>query len=777
MVRRPPPPLSSRRAPGVLGAAILWAALAGGAQAAPPPPITPAPVSETAGEGVFHLSDATEIVAPAGDARALADARYLADLLLRSRGLKLAVREGDAVPGAIRLVRAGPKGEAYRLDVAADGLTIAAADDAGLFYGVVTAWQLATPSLGRGAVDIPGLHVADQPRFAWRGLMLDSARNFQSADFVKRLIDRMALEKLNTLHWHLTDDQGWRLEIKKYPKLTEVGAWRIPAGDGPAGDIDPRTGKPRMIGGFYTQAQVREIVAYAAARNITIVPEIDLPGHAQAAVAAYPQLASVSPAPDKPSSDWGVHPHLFNVDEATFAFLDDVMAEVLDLFPSTYIHTGGDEAVKTEWKASPAVQARMAQLHIGDEDALQGWFINRIGHDLATHGRRLVGWDEILDGGAARSATVMSWRGTDGAIIAAKLGHDTVLSPWPLMYFDNRNSANPAEPPGRQLVVSVKEVYAFDPLPRGLAPAERAHVLGLQANIWTEHIRTEARVEAMAFPRAAAVAETGWTPEDRKSWSDFADRLPAELDRYRALGLGFDAPALQPYGLAEPDGADAKVTLAGGEGLGEIRYSLDGKPPTAASPIYAAPITAKVPSTITAALFRNGQALAPPMTLRLNPVSIRTRVSQELKLCSGAIPIGLEDDAPIKGSRAVFMVDLMNPCWIYPAAPLDGAGSIEVAVGQLPFNFQIGDDVKKIRTAPPATPQGELVIRRDACDGPVLATLPLAPATKFQGTTVLKAALPPADGRHDLCLTFTRKGPDPIWAVDRVSLIPGKAKP
>ena len=750
-------------------------AFAAAAQAAPLPPITPAPVLESAGQGVFHLSDATVILVPAGDAQALGDARYLADLLGRSRGLKLKVREGAAQPGEAAVVfrRDGPSGEGYHLDVTPDAVTIAARGDAGLFYGAVTAWQLATPALGKGSEDLAGLHVEDQPRFAWRGLMLDSARNFQSAEFVKRLIDRMALEKLNTLHWHLTDDQGWRLEIKKYPRLTEVGAWRVPAGAGPAADIDPKTGKPRLVGGFYTQDQVREIVAYAAARHVTIVPEIDLPGHAQAAIAAYPQLASVTPAPATPSSDWGVHPYLFNVDEATFAFLDDVMAEVMDLFPSTYIHTGGDEAVKTEWKASPAVQARMAALHIGDEDALQGWFINRFGHTLAAHGRRQVGWDEILDGGAARSATVMSWRGIDGAIIAAKLGHDTVLTPWPLMYFDNRQSASPAEPPGREHVVSLKDVYGFDPMPAILTPAERVHVLGLQANVWSEHIRTEARVEAMAFPRAAAVAETGWTPEARRSWSDFADRLPAELDRYRALGLGFDAPSLQPYAVAEPDAAGARVTLAGGEALGEIRYTLDGKAPTATSPLYAGPVQAPVGATVMAAVFRGGQALTPAVSKRLDPVSIRTRVSQELKLCSGAIPIGLEDDAPAKGARAILMVDLMKPCWIWPAAPLDGAGAIEVAVGQLPFNFQIGDDIKKIVTQPPATPEGELVVRRDSCEGPVLVTLPLAPAVKSQAITVLKATLPGLGGRHDLCFSFTRKGPDPIWAVDRVSLILG----
>jgi len=780
-MQRRPVPSQSRPGKPLSGLIAGAAALAFGAAAygAALPPITPAPASETAGEGIFHLSAATVILAPSGDLRAQADARYLADLLQRTRGLKLEVREGQASPGAniIRLVRTGPKGEAYRLDVDPAAITIAAADDAGLFYGAVTAWQLATPALGKGAVEIPGLHVADQPRFAWRGLMLDSARNFQSVDFIKRLIDRMALEKLNTLHWHLTDDQAWRLEIKKYPRLTEVGAWRVPAGAGPAADIDPGTGKPRVVGGFYTQDQVREIVAYAAARQVTIVPEIDLPGHAQAAIAAYPQLASMAPAPAAPSSDWGVHSHLFNVDETTFTFLDDVMAEVMTLFPSTYIHTGGDEAVKAEWKASSDVQARMAALHISDEDALQGWFINRMGRYLADHGRRQVGWDEILEGGAARSATVMSWRGIDGAIIAAKLGHDTVLTPWPLMYFDNRNSANPAEPPGRERVVGLREVYEFDPLPPGLTPAERVHVLGLQANVWTEHIRTEARLEAMTFPRAAAVAETGWTPEAQRSWTDFADRLPAELDRYRALGLGFDLAALQPYGLASPEADGARVTLAGGETLGEIRYSLDGKTPTAASPVYAGPILAKVPSTISAAIFRDGRPLAPAVSLRLDPRTIRTRVSQELKLCSGAIPIALEDDAPARGQRAILMVDLMNPCWTWPAAPLEGIGAIEVAVGQLPFNFQIGDDFKKIVTQPPVTPEGELVVRRDSCAGPVLATLPLAPATASQGITVLKSPLLAVEGRHDLCLSFTRKGPDPIWAVDRITLIPAASVP
>jgi hexosaminidase len=759
----------------VLLAALGAVVLASAAQSAPLSPITPAPAVEQARDGSFRLDASTVILTPPGDQAARAGGLYLADLIARSRGLRLQVREGIPTPDQnfIQLQRQGPSGEAYGLDVIPGAITIAASDDAGLFYGAVTVWQLATPRAGQGAVDIPALQVEDAPRFAWRGLMLDSARNFQSVAFLKRFIDRMALEKLNTLHWHLTDDQGWRIEIRKYPRLTEVGAWRVPAGAGPAADLDPKTGKPRQVGGFYTQDQIREVVAYAAARHVTIVPEIDLPGHATAAIAAYPQLASGGPPPSAPGSDWGVYPNLYNVDETTFAFLEDVLDEVMALFPSRYIHLGGDEAVKPQWKASASVQARMKELHIGGEDALQGWFMSRLEQHLNAKGRRMVGWDEILDGGVAKSATVMSWRGIDGAIVAAKLGHDTVLSPWPTLYFDNRNSASPAEPPGRGRVVSLKEVYDFDPMPAALSPTDRAHVLGLQANVWTEHIRTEARVEAMTWPRATAAAETGWTPEARRSWNDFADRLPAELDRWRALGLGFDEASLQVRAVADPTPAGARVTLAGGETLGEIRYSLDGSALGPASRVYGAPFDAKVPATIRAAVFRNGQALAPPVALKLDARSIRTRMSQELQTCTDKLVISLEDDAPVRGDRAVMLTDIMNPCWIYPAAPLSGVRSIEVAVGQLPFNFQIGDDIKKIAVEPPTTPDGELVVRQDSCQGPVLATLPLAPATRSQATTVLKARLPAVSGDHDLCLSFTRRGPDPIWAIDRVTLVAG----
>jgi hexosaminidase len=351
--------------------------------------------------------------------------------------------------------------------------------------------------------------------------MLDTARHYRSPAAIKRIIDGMASLKLNTLHWHLTDDQGWRLEIKKYPKLTEHGAWRQPAGA--AGFT--ASGEAVRYGGFYTQDQAREIVAYAAARNIVVVPEIEMPGHAQAAISSYPELGT-RPAAERVMADWGVYPDIFNVDDATFAFLDDVLDEVMAIFPSTYIHVGGDEALKAQWEASPAIQARMKALGLPDEHALQSYFIQRIEKHLNAKGRRLIGWDEILEGGLAPNATVMSWRGLEGAVAAAKQGHDTVLAPGPVLYFDHRQSASPDEPPGRGKMSTLKTVYAFDAEPSELTPEQHKHVLGVQATLFSEHVRTDDRAVAMLFPRLAALAENAWTPRQNQSWDELR-RPPA----------------------------------------------------------------------------------------------------------------------------------------------------------------------------------------------------------------------------------------------------------
>lgn len=543
-----------RRSIAAFGLALLLAACA---QNTPPSVVQPAPTPPSSATpsfslvpwpahlelrpGFFVVGEDTPLQYKHGDAASAYIAAYLADLVRRSRHLSLKP-SGKKGPHAILLRRLSDPDatgkEGYRLEIMPDGITISASQTAGLFYGAITLWQLMTQRTGDAhSINLPALAIDDAPRFAWRGLLLDSVRHYQSPVFIKSLIDAMAREKLNTLQWHLTDDQGWRLEIKRYPRLTKVGAWRVPAGSAAKTDIDPKTGKPRLYGGFYTQKQVREIVAYAAARNITIVPEIEMPGHAAAAIVAYPWLASVPNPPKQVSSDWGVFPDIYNTDERTFRFLQDVLTETMALFPSTYVHVGGDEAVKDQWKANSAIQLKIHEIGLKDEDALQSWFIARMGQFLKAHNRKLIGWDEILQGGIPPDATITSWRGISGAITAAKAGHDTVLSPAPVLYFDNRQAEGPNEPSGRAQIETLGDVYAFDPTPPALNDDQRKHVIGLQANVWTEHIREQDNVDYAIFPRAAAIAELGWSPAAHHDWADFHARMPDELDRHTALAL------------------------------------------------------------------------------------------------------------------------------------------------------------------------------------------------------------------------------------------------
>jgi hexosaminidase len=665
------------------------------AQMQPQISLIPAPAQVSMERGVFELGAATPVRYTAGSP-AEPVAKYFVDLLQRTGVVALSATAGEAGERSISFSLQAREGdqvgeEAYSLLVSPERIVVSSHSPRGLFYGAVTLWQLASTSSS-----IPALKIADAPRFRWRGLLLDSARHYQSPQFIEKLLDTMALHKLNVLQWHLTDDQAWRLEIKKYPKLTEVGAWRVPAGPAAAADIDPATGRPRLYGGFYTQDQVRAIVAYAAARNITIVPEIDMPGHASAAIAAYPQLG-VTGKPATVPADWGVYESLFNVEESTFVFFEDVLGEAMALFPGEYIHTGGDEAVKKQWHDSPRVQKRMRELGVQDEHALQSYFVQRIEKYLNDHGRRLIGWDEILEGGLAPNATVMSWRGIQGAVTAAAAGHDAVLSPAPTLYLDNR----PLDwaRPGRGPVISVEDVYRFDPAPSALTEAQRAHILGVQANLWTEHVRTEERAEYMIFPRAAALAEVGWSPAASLDFQSFSARLSDQLARYESLGVGY---ARAPDPVADSPGR---------------------------------------------------------------------RTSHELESCTRQILLSLEDDAPVRGDRAVFLVDIMNPCWIWRGADLGDVGAIVASVGQVPFNFQIGDDVKKIPLRKPQSAAGELEVRIDGCEGEKIATLPLAPAVRNYAVTQLPAtSIVRQAGSHDLCFMFTQAAVDPLWVLDTVEL-------
>ncbi|MES1200730.1 MAG: family 20 glycosylhydrolase, partial [Pseudomonadota bacterium] len=470
----------------------------------------------------------------------------------------------------------------------------------------------------------------------------------------------------------------------------------------------------------------------------------------------------------------GVYPNLYNTDDATFTFLEDVLTEVMDVFPSQYIHVGGDEAVKGQWQANPDVQARMHAAGVANEAALQGWFTARIGTFLEAHHRRLIGWDEILDGGVPADATVMSWRGIEGAVTAARAGHDTVLSPWPLMYFDNWQSASPYEPPGRGHLLSVRDVYAFDPAPAQLTEAERAHVIGVQANLWSEHMRTEDRVEGKAFPRAAAVAEAAWSPPAR-DWNDFAPRLTAELDRYSALGIGYEETAVDVIAAPRRAGDGAEVALTTPSNIGDIRFTTDGTDPSASSTRYTAPLTLPLPTDLRAQAFVNGRSLGAVQHWALDGDAVTTRTSQQLKQCADKLPLNLEDDArkdEHTRDRAVFMIDVMEPCWIYEGADLTGVTQLTASVGQVPFNFQIGNDVNGITFRPPASELGELEARLDTCDGRRIAVLPLEPTRGRPGLTTLSGALVPVEGRHDICFTFTAHGVDPMYAIDWVRVAP-----
>jgi hexosaminidase len=536
-----------------LAALALAAACLGVGAQAQTIDVTPRPLSAVAAGGApVRIANGATIAVPIGDAGAAAAARYLRDMLRRSRGLTLLAKPGGSHAAVVFTRKAaadlGPEG--YALSVEHGHATVTARTYAGFFYGAVSLWRLMTADGGHGAATLSPVSITDKPRFVWRGLMLDSARHFQSPAFVEQLIDRMARDKLNVLQWHLTDDQGWRIQIRRYPRLTSVGAWRAA--------IDPATGRPTRYGGFYTQDEIRRIVAYAAARHVTIVPEIDMPGHSLSAILAYPALG-VTPADPTTQGDWGIFPSILDPSEATLAFMDNVLSEVTALFPGPWINVGGDEAVKDEWRASPRVQAELKRLGLKDNEALQGWFTAQLGDYLAAHGRKLIGWDDILGGGAVlpADAATVSWH-LDGAVKALRAGHDTVIATDPTLYFDHRQAADPGEPPGRAKVVSLQDVYDFDPTPAGLPADQRGHIIGVQANLWTEHMPTERDVAEMAFPRADAVAEAGWTMPERKDWTDFAARQPAELTRDRALGLDVDDPAA--------NAAKAAAELAGHPG-------------------------------------------------------------------------------------------------------------------------------------------------------------------------------------------------------------------
>jgi len=512
------------------------------------PSVIPQPVQMEVGRGGFDLDADTRIVLsnPTNlEVQQLTES-WARPIRATSGFNLLLVDTPDDAPSnmiTLRLSQDAPHPvEGYRLNVTSDAVTVEAKTPAGLFYGLQTLTQLLFGDHTSGW-SVPVVQIVDAPRFAYRGMHLDVGRHFFPVAFVKKYIDLLAMYKMNKFHWHLTEDQGWRIEIKKYPKLTEIGAYRQETVMGKNFErFDrPYVGDGKPHGGFYTQDEVREVVAYARARYIDVIPEIEMPGHATAALAAYPEFACTDGPFDVPTT-WGIFEDVFCPKEETFQFLEDVLTEVIALFPSQYIHIGGDEVPKVRWQESEVAQEVISREGLADEDELQSYFIKRIESFLQAQGRRLIGWDEILEGGLAPDATVMSWRGMEGGIEAARQGHDVIMTPTSHCYFDYYQADPEQEPLAIRGLTPLEKVYSFEPVPEMLSAEDAEHILGAQGNVWTEYMATTDYVEYMVFPRMLALSEVVWSPPDLRNWEGFVQRLPDHLRHLDALGVNYRQP-------------------------------------------------------------------------------------------------------------------------------------------------------------------------------------------------------------------------------------------
>ena len=586
--------------------------------------IIPAPTKVKILEGQFELRAGTEIVY---SKEAYDVAEYLSSRLRVATGydLKLkAINNSDRLKSSntISIIISGSetnvpsKKEGYYLNVRPKSIVIYARDRAGVFYGVQSLLQLLPPEIESvGRVDdvkwiMPCVEITDEPRFVWRGLMLDVSRHFFAKDDVKQYIDTMARCKLNTFHWHLTDDQGWRIEIKKYPKLTEVGAWRVPR-QGTWWHFDPpKPGEKATYGGFYTQEDIAEIVEYARSRFVTIVPEIDVPGHSMAALASYPELScGGGPFEVNPGSEFygQIENTLCPSNGKVYEFLDDVFSEIARMFPGEYIHMGGDEAHKGFWAKCPRCQKFKTQKNIKNEHELQSHFVKQVEKMLGSKGKKLIGWDEILEGGLAPNATVMSWRGIAGGVKSAQMGHNVVMTPHPYCYLDFYQS-DPIVEPITYSLARLTDSYNFEPIPEGINPEL---ILGVQGNVWTEAISEMRHAQYMAWPRGLAIAETAWSPKDRKDWVDFTNRVEKQFLRMDNAQVKYARSMYDPIIKSKRDDQNNLLIEISTEVEGiDIHYTFDGAHPDNFYPKYEKPLTVPLNAPdIIVTTYRNGKKM------------------------------------------------------------------------------------------------------------------------------------------------------------------------
>ncbi len=547
----------------------------------------------------FEFNYKTKIVAVDEGSRLLAG--YLNDYLLKNHGFKIEYtgKAKKDLKNTIVFERLSAEGnissnEDYILNINSNGVRIAARGEAGMFYGLQSFLQLLPTKIEKGKARIPGVEILDQPRFKYRGMHLDVGRHFMPVEFVKKFIDLMSQYKFNKFHWHLTEDQGWRIEIKKYPRLTEIGSKRKETQQGAYSPVFKGDGIP--VEGFYTQKEIKEVVAYAKFRHITVIPEIELPGHSSAALAAYPELGCKENYEYKVQQTWGIFKEVFCPTDKTFQFLEDVLTETIALFPdSPYIHIGGDEVLKDHWKESPFVQELMKRENLKDEHEVQSWFIRRMEKFINSRGKQIIGWDEILEGGLAPNAVVMSWRGERGGIEAARAKHDVIMTPTNTMYFDYGQGDPKNEPINIGNHLPLSTVYSYNPIPKELTETEAKYILGAQANVWTEYMKTPDKVEYMVFPRILALSEVVWSPLDKKNYEDFVSRLPNQFARLDRQNVNYRIP--EPKGLQNilvADTDQARIELEAPMPTARIFYTLDGSEPNEKSAEYQKPFEIKL---------------------------------------------------------------------------------------------------------------------------------------------------------------------------------------
>ena len=567
-------------------------------------------------EGSFGIEGNTPVYVDFTDPALMRTIGFLNERLQKAAGFSLQIIQDDPLrhgqEKGVFVLDAGLKKEAYNLNVTPGRLLIEYGDGAGLFYAIQTVFQLLPDAIfaetrQKGVKwEVPCCYIEDAPAFPYRGMHLDCCLHFYDVDFLKKYIDVMALHKVNRFHWHLTEDQGWRLEIKKYPLLTEKGQWRK---ETVVGSLHSGVYDGTPYGGYYTQEQVRDLVKYAAERYVTIIPEIELPGHALAAIACYPELSCGLEDHYETATKWGIFKQVYCPKEETFKFLEDVFDEVFELFPSELIHIGGDECPKASWKKCPHCQALIKHEGLKDEYELQSWFIQRMEKYINSKGREIIGWDEILEGGLAPNAKVMSWLGEEGGIKAAQQHHEVVMAPYPKYYLDYWQADPESEPLAMGGPTLLRTMYEYNPVPDVLSPEERRYIMGVEGCVWTEYMPTPERVEYMAWPRMCAIAEAGWSTAG-KDWDAFTRRLEKHLGRLDRLDVGYCKAFYDPYIELHNDTEYSKVvTMSVDAPDAEIRYTLDGSDPTAESALYTIPFAINRQQTVKAAAFRDGKRI------------------------------------------------------------------------------------------------------------------------------------------------------------------------